>query len=163
MSMSIYEIDQRILALVDPETGEIMDDAAFDELQMERNKKIENVACWIKNLSAEITAIRAEEIALAERRKAMERKADGLKNYLARTLDGEKFSTPKCAVNWRKTTKVEITDMRSVADWCEGNGYGDLITYPAPAVSKTELGKLLRADTQVPGAELIEQRSMGVK
>ena len=36
MGMSIYEIDDSILSLVDMETGEIEDEKRFDELQMER-------------------------------------------------------------------------------------------------------------------------------
>ena len=58
--MNIYQIDQEILNLVDPETGEIMDWEAFDALQMAREAKIENVACWYKNLVAEAAAIRQE-------------------------------------------------------------------------------------------------------
>ena len=76
MSMSLYHIDQAILALVDPETGEIMDGEAFDQLQMERETKLENIALWIKNLKAENAAIRQEEKALAERRKAGENKVE---------------------------------------------------------------------------------------
>ena len=42
--MTIYEIDNRIAELVDPETGELLDYEAFAELQMEREAKIENMA-----------------------------------------------------------------------------------------------------------------------
>lgn len=163
MGMSIYEIDQKILDLVDPETGEIMDGAAFDALQMEREAKLENVACWIKNLVAEGAAIRAEEVNLAERRRALERKSERLKNYLAEALGGEKFQTAKCSVTFRKTTKVEIDDVSSAAEWCESNGHLDMVVYSAPQVSKNELAKLLKAGEVIPGAELVESYSMGVK
>lgn len=163
MGLSIYEIDRAILSLVDPETGEILDTEALDQLQMERETKLENVACWIKNLDAEGAAIRAEEIKLAERRKVVERKVDRLKKYLADALNGEKFQTAKCSVSFRKTSKVEITDSESAAKWCEENGLFDLVVYSAPTVSKTELGKLLKAGTEIPGAEVVEGLSLGVK
>ena len=163
MSMSLYEIDQSILALVDPETGEILDENAFDLLQMERETKLENVACWIKNMSAESAAIRQEEINLAERRKVLERKCERLKKYLSEALNGEKFQTAKCAVTYRKVSKVEISDARRVAEWCEDNGFGDLVVYSDPTVSKNELAKILRAGTQIPGAVMAEGTSMGVK
>lgn len=163
MALNIYEINQAILDLVDPETGEIMDGEAFDRLQMERETKLENVACWIKNLVSEGAALRAEEVNLAERRKMVERKVERLKKYLADALDGEKFQTPKCAVTFRKTSKVEVTDARSVATWCEDNGLGDLVAYAAPSVSKTDLAKLLKAGAEIPGAEMAEGLSMGVK
>lgn len=163
MGLSIYQIDQAILGLVDPETGEIMDGEAFNLLQMEREAKLENVACWIKNLTAEGAALRAEEVALAERRKVLERKIDRLKKYLEAALNGEKFQTTKCSVTFRKTTKVEVTDAASVAVWCEDHGMGDLVAYSAPTVSKTDLARLLKTGTEIPGAEIVEGISMGVK
>lgn len=54
--MTLYEIDKSIEALVnavDPDTGEItVDNDALDALLMERDTKVENIACCIKNLSA---------------------------------------------------------------------------------------------------------------
>lgn len=46
--MNLYEIDTEILGCVDMETGEIIDDGRLDRLQMEKEKKIENIACWYK-------------------------------------------------------------------------------------------------------------------
>lgn len=163
MGLSIYEIDQKILNLVDPETGEILDNDAFDQLQMDREVKLENVACWYKNLTAESTALRQEEVNLAERRKVLEHKGERLKRYLYEVLGGEKFQTPRCSVTFRKTTKVEIQDAAVTAAWAEEKGLFDLVTYAAPTISKTELGKILKAGEIVPGAVLVEGLSMGVK
>ena len=80
--MTIYEIDARMAGLIDPETGELLDYEAFASLQMEREAKIENMALWYKDLTAEAKAIREEEKALAERRKSAENKAERLKGYL---------------------------------------------------------------------------------
>ena len=55
--MTLYEIDSRLEALVDPETGEIADFETFEALDMERNRKLENMACWIKNMKADIDGI----------------------------------------------------------------------------------------------------------
>ena len=49
---SIYEINQAIMDCLDPETGEILDMEALEQLQMDRVQKAENVACWRKNLMA---------------------------------------------------------------------------------------------------------------
>ena len=89
--MNIYEIDSAILALIDPETGEVLDNEAFDALQMERDEKIENIACWLKNTDAEAKAIRNEELELAKRRKALENRVDRLKAYLGYALNGNKL------------------------------------------------------------------------
>ena len=161
--MTIYEIDQAILSLVDEETGEILDVDSLHELHMERERKIENVACWMKNISAEMDAIRAEEKRLAERRKSLERKHTSLTNYLADALGGEKFETARCVVNFRKTTSVAVSDMRATAEWAESNGMADLVTYAAPTISKAELAKLLKEGREIPGCTLEHNVSMSVK
>ena len=51
--MKLYEIDEAILNCIDLETGEIIDTEQLDKLTMEREAKLENVACWIKELKAE--------------------------------------------------------------------------------------------------------------
>lgn len=57
--MNLYEIDKAILACIDPETGELIDEAALQDLQMERTQKIKNVALWLKNLNASAAAYKA--------------------------------------------------------------------------------------------------------
>ena len=57
---SIYEIDQQIMQCIDFETGEIVDAEKLNALQIEKDKKIEGIACWIKNLNAEAQNIKAE-------------------------------------------------------------------------------------------------------
>ena len=161
--MSIYKIDQAILSLVDPETGEITDWAAFEELQMERDAKVEAVALWYKNLVAEAKAIKEEEQALAERRKKLESMAETRKKYLEYALNGQKFQTARCAVTFRKSTRVELEDPDKVIKWAEANGHKECVSYKAPEANKTEIGKLLKGQVNVPGAVLVEGRSLTVK
>ena len=163
MGFSLYEIDRQILALVDPETGEIMDGAAFDQLQMAREDKLEGIACFIKNTAAEAAAIKAEEDALAARRKVLENRAERLRTYLADALAGEKFQTAKVSVTFRKSSRVEVGEPALAIAWAQANGYNGLVKYKAPEISKTDLGKLLKSGIEVPGAELVEGLSMGVK
>ena len=65
--MKLYEIDNAILDCIDLETGEVIDTERLDALNMERDAKVENVACWIKDLMAEANAIKVEKLALAQR------------------------------------------------------------------------------------------------
>ena len=67
--MKLYEIDQAIMDCIDMETGEIVNEELLNDLQMERDAKIENVALWIKELKAEAEALKAEKLAFAERQK----------------------------------------------------------------------------------------------
>ena len=106
---NLYEINQEILNCLDPETGEIIDDRISD-LLMDRERKLENIACWIKNLESDALAFRAEKESFADREKKATSKAEQLKKYLAQVLAGEKFSTGKCAVSFRKSESVEVFD-----------------------------------------------------
>lgn len=161
--MTLYEIDQSILALIDPETGEVTDTDRLSALDMERTEKLENVACWIKNLSAESAALKMEIDALAERKKRADRRAESLKGYLLKALDGVPFETPRCAVSFRKSKKVEYEDVGAVANWCVETGNDDLVTYSMPTVEKSAIKKLLNAGQEIPGAKIVESLNMGVK
>lgn len=163
MSLSLYEIDHALEALVDEETGEIKDFDAFESLQMERDKKIESVACWTKNLDAEAKAIRAEEKSLAERRQSLEKKRERLLEYLDKALDGNPFKSAKCAVTFRKSTRVEITNMEELVHWCVTNGHDGLVQYSAPSVAKSDISSLLKTGLAIDGAELATSTNVGVK
>ena len=149
--MKLYEIENAILDCIDIETGEVIDTERLDALQMERDAKIENVALWIKDLKAEAEAIKAEKMALAERQKVAENKAESLKNWLAYALDGQKFSTARCAISFRKTEKVEISDVGMIRLMKE---HDELLTYKDPEPNKTAIKQALKDGLSVDGVRL---------
>lgn len=159
MSMSIYEIDQALLSLIDPDTGEIGDYDMFCELQMEREAKVENMALWIKNLNAEADAIKAEKDNLADREKSLRNKIERLRNYLSEILQGEKFSSPKVAISYRKSTAVEIADE---AEFISRGPKEYLIPQP-PKIDKKAISESLKAGKEIPGASLVERNNIQIK
>ena len=158
--MTIYEIDQAIIECVDLETGEIIDTEQLDKLQMEREKKLENVACWIKDLKAEAEALKNEKQALAERQRVAENKAESLKKWLAYVLDGQKFSTSKCAVSFRKTEAVEVTPDGLNALMHE---HDELLTYKTPEPNKTAIKQAIKDGLNVAGVQLVQNISTIIK
>lgn len=158
--MNVYEIDNEMLSLIDEETGEIKDYEAFEELQMQKEEKIENVALWYKNLVAESKAIREEEKSLAERRKTLEHRAESLKNFVNRTLQGNKFATSKVAISYRKSTAVEVDD--EFIDYAMKNN-DDLLTFKRPEPNKTVIKGMLQGGFDIPHAELVERNNMSIK
>lgn len=161
--MRLYEIDAAITALVDPETGEIMDYEAFLALNMERDKKLENMAIWYKDLCAEAKAIREEEINLAARRKANENKAERLKTFLGEMLAGQQFKTPRVALSFRSSEAVEIADEATLAKVLEAEGRTDLLTYKAPTVNKTAIKEALKNGWAIEGAEIVTRSNIQIK
>lgn len=161
--ISLYEIDSAITSLVDQETGEILDYEAFAELKMAREEKIEGMAIWHKNLTAEAAAIRAEEINLAARRKSLEKKADSLKQYLTEILAGDKFNTARVACSFRKTKSVEIQDEEGFIQAMEASMCPDYLKYSAPTINRTAITNAIKSGVDVPGAKLIEKLNLSIK
>ena len=174
--MNLYDLDSAFFALmddieagrVDPqeevedaETGETLTLAeALDRLAMEFDRKVENIGLWIKNLVAEACAIKAEEAALAKRRRTAERRAESLKQYLAGALHGVKFSAPRVAISFRRSSAVEIAPeaaarMESEADarFCTAKW----------SVSKTLVKEALARGEPVEGAAIVDRVSTIVK
>lgn len=161
--MTIYEIDKQIEALldgmVDPETGEVNEEVLdqLEALHMAREEKAENAALAYKNIMAECKAIKAEEDALAKRRKAGENKAERLKAYLDYVLGGENFKTSRVAVTHKKSQAVELgeTFMRTATS--------EFLRFKDPEPNKTAIMAALKAGIVVPGAQLVERTSTTIK
>ena len=154
--MTLYEIDESILACVDTETGEIIDAGKLEELQMARDEKIENIGLWIKDLTAEAEAIKAEEQNLKKRRQVVENKAKNLKTYLDYALDGQKFKTPRLSISFRRSESVNVTDPSKLPD--------ELVeTVIDIKPLKAEIKKALKAGLIVDGAELVQALNIQVR
>lgn len=160
--MKLYEIDNAILECIDFETGEIIDIDKLNDLRMERDAKIENVALWIKDLKSEAEAIKAEKLALAERQKVAENKAENLKKWLAYALQGEKFKTARCSVSFRSTESVEITP-EGLENLMRG-GKDELLTYKDPEPNKKAIKDAIKNDgLNVQGVQLVQNVSTIIK
>ena len=153
--MNLYEIENEILNCVDMETGEIVDIEKLESLQMERDQKIENIGCWIKNLLADAKALKEEKDNLATRQKSAENKAASLKAYLSNYLNGEKFKTAKVAISYRKSDSVDIAEGAVVPD--------KFLKYSEPAPDKTGLKAALKAGAILPGITLVTSQSIQIK
>ncbi len=158
--MTLYEIDGAILECIDAETGEVIDIDRLEALNMERDAKVENVACWIKELKAEAEAIKAEKQKLADRQKAAENKAESLKKWLAYALDGKKFSTARCAVSFRSSESVEVTEEGLEALMKE---HDELLTYKKPEPNKTAIKQAIKDGLSVDGVQLVQNVSAIIK
>ena len=153
--MKLYEIDQAIMDCIDMETGEIINEELLNALELERDAKIENVALWIKDLKAEVEALKAEKMAFAERQKVAENKMESLKKWLAYALNGEKFKSVRASVTFRTSDKVEVADIYKLDE--------NFLRYKEPEADKDAIKKAIKAGQEVAGATLVPSTSVIIK
>ena len=157
--MTLFEIDKAIQDFefeVDPETGEILNPNALEELEMAREQKIENVGLYIKNLEAEKEAVKHEKDNFADREKKLGKKIESLKGYLTYALDGQKFSTPKVAVSFRKSESVLVKDEYLIPD-----EYCEFTVMRKP--NKKNIKDALKKGKELMGVELVEKSNISIK
>ena len=161
--MKLFEIDERLAACVkisddqavDAETGEVIDIEAVEALEMEREQKIENIGMWIKDLTAQSEALKAEKNKLAEREKSAKNKVERLKEFLTAYLGGKKFETAKVAIKFRSVESVSVPDVTALPEkyW----------RIKPPEADKTAIKNALKAGEVIEGAELVKKQSISVK
>lgn len=157
--MTLYEIDKAILDFefeVDEESGEILNASDLDELKMAREDKIEGISLWVKNLEAEKEAVKHEKDNFADREKRLGKKIDSLKGYLTYALQGEKFSTPKVAVSFRKSESVLVKDEYLIPD-----EYCEFTVMRKP--NKKNIKDALQKGKELMGVELVEKQNISIK
>lgn len=112
----LYELTQNYVSLM--EMAEEMDATTLQDtlesIEEEIHDKAENIAKLIKNINADVDALRNEEKRLADRRKSLENKVTHLKEYLQNQLEVaglDKVKRPTLTVSIQNNPpSVEIAD-----------------------------------------------------
>ncbi len=155
--MKLYEINEAITKCIDPESGEVLDEMALEQLQMEKEEKIEGVGLWIKNLLALDDAIANEIKALEERQKPINNKIESLKNFMALALNGEKLETGKISISWRKSESISISDDAFIPEEYQ------VIIPECYKPNKILLKKALKDGVEIDGVELVTKNNIQIK
>ena len=154
---SLYQINEKVDSIMakiqsafDELTGEIIDEELYEESQKEldnleiaQNDKIENIACYIKNLTAEVSVLDNEVKVFLQRKKAKENQLKRVKEYLANFLKLKgikKIETPKAVVSFRKSEVLEIEDEELIIDWCRYRGF----LKEKPEIDKAKVKKYIK-------------------
>lgn len=155
---TLYELASQIANFeleIDEETGEVLNADQLENIEMERNAKIENICLWIKNLKSDAAAYKAEKDSFEKKRKAAENKAEALKKYVQFVLAGEKFKTGKVSVSYRNSESVECADVFKVPD--------DYLRYKDPELDKTKAKEALKAGIEIEGCKLVEKQNIQIR
>lgn len=142
--------------VIDGETGEVFNKKYLDDLRIAKNRKIENIACWIKNLQAEIEAYKKEEENFRIRRKQAENRIENLKWYLTEWIPGEKIETPRAKISWRKSEVVNILDENLIPSGYKSQKITEII-------DKKEIKRAMRSGVVVAGADIQVKENIQIK
>lgn len=151
---TLYEIDAAIMACIDMETGEIIDTSKLEELEMERNQKIENVALLYKNTISEMKAYKTEKDSFARKEMAARKLADRLEGYLQDALGDRRFKTTRVSISYRRSESVECENLDAVPK--------DYLVM-APSLDKTAVKQALKEGIEVPGCGLLEKQNIQIR
>jgi len=140
-----------------------LDDGVFydtlEGLEGDIEDKVDNIACIIKELNADVEAIKKEEKRLADRRAAKENKARRLKAYLHQSMcamDKNKIETARNLISIRKNpAKVVLVDDFYNEDYAE--------VIETVKIDKNKIKEDLKAGKVVEGAKLEQGTSLNIK
>ncbi len=154
--MKLFEINEAILNCIDLETGEIIDPEQLENMQMERQEKLTNIALLYKQMTADSKALKELEKEYSDRRKRCEKTAEWCKETLTRELDGQKLDDEKkrFSISWRKSDKLIILDEKAIAnEWIKSE-----IKYDVAGMKAA-----MKSGKAVAGVELIQNQSIQIK
>lgn len=152
---TLYEINEQILSCIDQETGEILDEKRLSELDMERTAKLENIALWIKNLTADASAFKAEKEAFALRERSAKQKAESLKRYLSSALEGGRFTTAKVEVSFRRSEAVEVDESLCPEKY--------MVKKVEISPDKNAIKAILKSGAKIRGCLLVTRQNIQIK
>lgn len=169
--MKLYEIAADYQNLLDAiESGEIPEEALADTLESVTallEDKADNVACVIKNMQAEVKAIKEEEERLAARRKTKEKRVEYLTKYLSDILlkaGYDKVETVRNKITFRKNPpSCVIENEKAFIEWALVAGKLEFLNPKDPTVDKNAVKKALTEGAEIEGARLESSISMTIK
>ena len=167
--MHLYQLSddyQKVWDLLEVE--DIDEQAILDTLegiQGEIQQKAVSVACFIKDLKAEVNAYKTEEDSLKKRRQTAERHLERLTTYLSEQLqraDLGKITDPKASISFRASKSTRIYDPDKLISWAMSNR-PELLIVPDPTVSKTAVKAAIESGETIPGADIVTTQNIQIK
>lgn len=154
-----YRAAAATLANLDIDEQTIAD--TLESLSGDLEVKAQNVAMMARLFDADAAAIKQWAKDAAERAKAIEARAEGLRTYLAASLQScgiEKVEGPGVSISFRKSSAVVIDGEDLIpAEYMRQK------PAPAPEPDKKAIADAIKAGKNVPGAHIEERKNLQIK
>lgn len=165
-NLTLYAIADNFLADIRKMEEADLDDQTFadtlEAISGDLEEKAKAVAMFARNLEASAEAIKQAEKQMSDRRKALENKADKVRQYLLENMlktGISKIDCPYFSLSVRKNPPaVEIIQQDMIP-----MEYFDIPPMPAPQLNKNRLKDDLKNGVIVDGAKLTQGHSLQIK
>lgn len=171
--MKAYEIQEEIRALVnqyDEITAQVLSEdleladfekqeeqimQQLDALEIAKEDKIIAISCVFKAYKSDALAIKEEKKRLAERQRYAEKQEERMKSMLTSLVgQGNKFSSPKTQISWRKSEQLKILDADLIPD-----AFIEIVRKPL----NSDLKKAIKAGAKISAAVIVENQNIQIK
>lgn len=165
-SLTLYEIAQEYrsdlekLAELDLDDQTLTD--TLDSMGGELQVKAQSVACFIRNLEATAAQIKEAEAHMAARRKALENRAERVKDYLLASMMVAGLQKVECPL-FRMSVRDNPPAVEVFQPELIPKEYMRQAPPPPPAVDKTAIKEALKAGQDVPGCRLTVGKRLEIK
>lgn len=162
MNLTLYELageyHHAAIALSDMDLDDQTIRDTLEGLSGDLEKKATNVAFFVRNLEATADQIKQAEAGMAARRKAMENRAERIREYLKGSMEYAgitEISCPHFKLAIRKNPPSVVIDAESQIP----SDYMTQPVAPPPAPDKKLIAKAIKDGFTVPGAHLDETKT----
>lgn len=159
MQIKLYEIAEAYESIIDDETGEILDEEAFEAIQEAEDQKLECITALYQNKKALRDAIKAQKMELAKRQQALEKAMESIERLVDNHMRGRKWEGVHGKISYRKSTTTECTDEDAFLAWDDRWLYG---TSEFKA-NKDDIGKAIKDGIEIPGWTRVDHNKMSIK
>jgi predicted nuclease with TOPRIM domain len=158
--MKLYELSlnyAHVMEMAEEMEPEVLKDT-LETIEEEIQDKAENIAKLVKNLNADVDALKAEEKRLADRRKSLENKVTNLKTYLQEQLEVaglDKVKRPTLTVSIQNNPpSVKVIDEKLLSAY---------MVPVDPKLDKKTLLSDLKEGKVIDGAEIFQSRGVRIR
>ena len=168
---SVYDIKSEFFAIqelleneeFDKDTGELIDNSKelqqlLNEVESDKANKADNIAYLVKQANDSQVAIKSEIDRLKARSDMFKRQEEKLMTLLDFLLGKEKLKTDKFTFSYRKSTSVNIIDVKLIP-----KEYLRTTTTVETSPDKKKIKASIVDSHSVAGTELITKNTLGVK
>lgn len=166
MNLSLYvladEYKQAAAQLADLDMPDEVVADTLESLQFPIEQKATNVAMFVRNLEATAEAIKAAEVEIAKRRKALESRAANVREYLKVNMLRTGITKIECPL-FKISVRDNPASVRVIDESVIPSQFMRQPDPPPPSPDKKAIGEALKSGDDVPGCVLERGNRLEIK